>query len=261
MNAVIHHPGRALALGLAITIALLALLPGSWGDALAQTAGAPTTTATPTSTSVAAGAAATVAPAPNKTIRIPAGAINEAATITSQPILDNDSGQAIAVAEVFASINVPTPDEVEDGGSVVISVFSLDALDADGNEVTFDEPVEMDFEISPEVLAAAGGDASNVVLQFFDEDSGEWTPVSCTGSGTTVTCSLPHFSIWALTVRTQAAGQAGTPATTPSPANTGMGDAGTDSGATNTVAILLGAVALAGVVGVGGRFAVRRRSA
>lgn len=258
MNTAIQHPGRVVAIGVAITIALLALLPGSWGNALAQTAGVPTTTATPTSTAVVAGASATVAPAPNKTIRIPAGAIGENATITSQPIVDNDSGSDIAVAEVFASINVPTPEDVESGDAVVISVFSLDALDANGDEITFDEPVEMDFELSPEVLAAAGGDASNVSLQFYDEDAGTWTSVECTGSGSTLTCSLPHFSIWSLTVLTQAPGQAPGQAATPSPANTGMGTA--ESGATDTLAILLGAAALAGIVGVGGRYALRHRS-
>lgn len=259
MNTALHHPGRVIAIGVAISIALLALLPGSWGDALAQTAGQPTTTATATSTVVSVDTEATVATAPNKVITIPAGALSEDATIISQPILDNDSGEPVAVAEVFASVNVPTPEEVEDGSAVVVSVFSLDALGADNEEVTFDEPVQMTFELSPEILTAAGGDANNVVLQFFDEDTGNWTAVECSGSGNSVTCSLPHFSVWALVVRTQTAATSDPEqAVTPAPANTGMGSTGT--GASDSTAILLGLLASAGLAGAGAKFALGRRA-
>ena len=48
--------------------------------------------------------------------------------------------------------------------------------------------------------------------------------------------------------------------TTPAPADTGMG-AATESGATDTMAIVLGLVALAGILGVGARFALARRQA
>jgi len=260
MNAAIHHPGRVVAIGVAVAIALLALMPGTWGAALAQTAGTPSagTTATPTATTVPAGESATIQAASDKTITIPAGALSEDATLTSQPIFDNETADEIATAAIFASLDIPTPDEVEDGAAVVISIFQLDATDADGNDIAFDEPVEMTFELTPEVLAAAGGDANNVVLQFFDEDTNQWTAVSCSGSGTTLTCQLPHFSVWALTVRTQqetGPGQAATPA----PADTGMG-ATSDTGATNVTAIVLGIVALAGIAGVGSRLVLRRRA-
>lgn len=263
--------GKVIAFAVAIAVALLALVPGAWGPALAQTAGTPTPspTATATATTVPAGASATVVAAPNKTVSIPAGAVPVEATVTFQPAADVESDPTSAasqtvVASALLALDVPIPAEVQSGGGVIASVFVLEALDADGNEISFDEPVTMTFDLTPEILAAAGGDANNVVLQFFDEDTGQWTPVSCTGSGTTLTCELPHFSVWALVIQTgddaappQEGTATATPATTPGPAATGSGVFGSEDGS-NMGLLLAGIVAVVVLGGAGARLAVRR---
>jgi|GEM_PF-4578522 len=268
MNALTHHPRRALALGVALAIALLALLPGTWGTALGQTAGAPTPSPTTVTVPVTPGAT-TTAPltgsnAGTKTVTVPAGAFTQAVEVRNElRTFQQTVSDGLVINGVrYSPPVVITSAEVVQVSTVVLEVFDLAALTAGNEEVQPGEPVTLSFELSAETLAAAGGNPNNVRLAFYDEDSDSWQDVTCAVVGTALECTLPHFSLWALyAVQEQAPSQEGTPATTPSPANTGMGASGTDSGATNTVAIILGAVALAGVLGAGGRYAMGRRSA
>lgn len=257
MNAAIHHPGRVIAIGVAVAIAIMALLPGSWASAQTVTTTStpvPTVSIQPTVVTVPPNASATVQAGASTTLRVPAGSLSEGATITVGVAIQ--TGGAPISAQSFTDLGVPPPPAAT-GNGVVLSVFNLDAITSGGTEATINEPVEIDFELTAEQLAAAGGDANNVELQFLDTTvtPAAWTSVSCSGSGTTVTCTLPHFSLWALAIREVAdPGQVATP----SPADTGMG-ATAESGATNTMAIALGVVALAGILGAGAKFAMGRR--
>lgn len=267
MNRMTMTHGKVIAFGIAIAVALLALAPGTWAPALAQTAGTPTPepTAAATETTVPAGEAATLEAGAGKTIDIPAGATTVEATVSFTPAVDVESdptGQASqdAVTSALATLGVSVPDEVEAGDAVVASVFLLEAVDADGNPITFDEPVTMQFDLTPEILAAAGGDANNVELQFFDEAADAWVPVACTGSGNTLTCELPHFSVWALVVQTAASdGDAGdNQVVTPVPANTGSGVSEAGGSGTN-LGLLMGVLALIAVAGgLGAHFVMGR---
>src|SRR5690606_28205589 len=107
-----------------------------------------------------------------------------------------------------------------------------------------------------------GGDANNAGLQFWDTQAtpAAWVSVECTGSGNTVTCTLPHFSTWALTIQAPAAGgdDQGAPVT-PAPADTGTGLVASEGGSGSNLGALLGiAVALAAAGGLGARYAVKR---
>lgn len=264
MNRTTSPPtGRIVAFGAAVAVTLLALLPGAWSAAVAQTAGTPTptATATATTTTVAAGASATIQAGDDLQINIPAGATSELVEVTFQPVLDetddptSPSAQA-AVAQALIALGVPSPSDVNSGDAVIASLFLLEAVDADGNDVTFDEPVILTFDLTPEILAAAGGNANNVVLRFFDEATQEWTAVPCSASGSTLTCELMHFSVWALLIQDEAPAQA-TP-TAPAPADTGTGIIEGGSGSTDGVLLLVAVLGLAGVAGLGARFAVRR---
>jgi hypothetical protein len=160
------------------------------------------------------------------------------------------------------------PETLEDNpppaGNFVAASFTIDI----GSETPLDEPATISFELTPEQIAALE-DGSTPNLLFFDTETGTWSEggSTCTPPSTpvwnppTLSVEVCHFSDWIVVGQLGADATDAPPATTPSPANTGMGASGTESGATNTVAIILGAVALAGVVGAGGRYAMGRRSA
>jgi hypothetical protein len=234
---------KVVALSVAVAVTLLALLPGAWSAAVAQTAGTPTATpsATETSTTVPAGASATVQAGETQTINIPAGAFDENVIITFVPIASDDP-------------TIPLISELPT--ELVLTVFELSSLLPDGTEVDPDEPIEMTFEIDASTLALASGDLDRVSLNFFDEDTQAWISVECSGDAVagTVTCLLPHFSIWALVILDEAPAEA-----IPAPADTGSGVFGAESGNSTNIAVLLIAIAgLAAVAGAGARFAVRR---
>jgi hypothetical protein len=141
---------------------------------------------------------------------------------------------------------------------LVLSVFNMTALE-NGTEVTVDGPVTMAFDLTPEQLAAAGGDANNAKLQFWDTEATPpaWTQVTCSGSGSTVTCTLPHFSTWALTIEVaEGAGDGG--GVVPAPADTGTGLTGGDAGGNNVAWLVAVLAAVAAVGGVGARLVVGR---
>lgn len=255
MSSVISQHRGKVAFALTIALGLFALLPGAWGAALAQTAGQPTSQPTVEET-VGAGEQATIPASDQVTIEIPAGAVAVDAVITFRSAGDasssdiNDDDVQDTLQQAIVSLGVIVPPAVSSGDALLVQVFVLDALDEDGNEITFDEPVTIEIELTDEILEAAGGDASNIVLQFFDEATNQWTPVACTASGNTLSCDVDHFSVWSLVV--QVSGTGGTGA--PSPSDTG--DGVTEGNATAWIVALLAGVAVVGTASA--RFAMKR---
>ncbi len=267
MNRMTLSRGKITAVAAALAVALLALAPGAWSPALAQTAGAPTPTPNPVvippqTFTMQGGLASAFEAGPSVTLNVPAGAFQAGTTveIASVVVPENLLNRSVLEADLGIRGITSLPPAAEEGG-FVLSVFNLTAQ-AGGSEVSPDEPVTMSFELTPEQLAAAGGDPNNAGLQFWDAQATPpaWVQVECTGSGTTVTCTLPHFSTWALTLQAPAAGgdDQGAPVT-PAPADTGTGLVGTEGGAGSNLGLLLGlAAVLAAAGGLGARFAVKR---
>ncbi len=267
MNRMTLSRGKIVALGTALALALLALAPGTWAPALAQTAGAPTPTPDPVvippQTFTMQGGASVFEAGPSVTLSVPGGAFQAGTTveIASVVVPENLRDRDVLEGDLAVRGITSLPPAAEEGG-FVLSVFNLTAQDG-GSEVSPNEPVTMSFELTPEQLAAAGGDPNNAGLQFWDAQATPpaWVQVECTGSGTTVTCTLPHFSTWALTLQAPTAGgdDQGAPVT-PAPADTGTGLVGTEGGSNApTVGLLLGlAAVLAAAGGLGARFAVKR---
>jgi hypothetical protein len=247
--------GKFIASGAAITVALLALLPGAWGSALAQTAGAPTPTPAPViipaqTFTLSGSEEAVLQPAPSVAIVVPPGAL-PAGTTLSVASVDTSPENVDVLRNDLASLGITSLPPAADDGGLVLSVFNLEAA-LGGNAVAVDQPVSMTFDLTPEQLAAAGGDANNATLQFWDTQASPpaWTPVECSGAGTSVTCTLPHFSLWALTIAAPTAS-----VVVPAPAPTGVGAAGSER--SHATLLLTGAVALIGLAGLGARYAAR----
>lgn len=252
MNAVPQHPRRVLALGVAIAIGLLALLPSSWAEAQTGTAGAPPppVTVVPTTVALTAGSTETTTvglnPGSTSSISLPPGSIPAGVT-------------QLTVAAL-------PPETLEDNpppaGNFVAASFTIDL----GSETPLDEPATISFELTPEQIAALEEGATPNAL-FFDTATGTWSEggSTCTPPSTpvwnppTLSVEVCHFSDWIVVGQQSDDVAEAPPATAPSPANTGMG--ADDSGATDPLVIALGAVALAGALGLGGRYAVRRRAA
>ena len=91
-------------------------------------------------------------------------------------------------------------------GGTIVAPFSMTARDAAGNPFTgtFDSPFTITTRVPPEALAAAGGNAANLVLAFFNTNTNTWQQVPCTASGNTLTCQLSNLSLWGYLVRTGA---------------------------------------------------------
>lgn len=255
--------GRLIASVAAMAIALLALAPGAWSVARAQTAGTPTPTPTPTSTTVPAGEGSTTEPTSDTTLTVDPGTFAVDVTITYTPRADTSStvGTPAAAQTMQAQLQilgVPPPPAVASGDSEIAEIFELDATQVGGGEIDesgFLKPVEISIDLTPEILALAGGNALNVTLQFFDEATGLWTPVSCAASGAALVCQLPHFSVWALIVA--AAAPAPPPAPAPAPTGTGLLD---DGESRSALPLVLAGVLAAGLVGgLGAKLALARR--
>ncbi len=251
MNAVSHHPGRIVAIGVVVAVALIALLPTSWAQAQTNTGGTPPpVVVTATSTTVSATATTTVTLAAGSSLVIPPGALPPDTTLTLAP-LDLDTLP-------------PPPESISDTGAPIFIAAAF-TIDLSVGDVTLDEPATFSFTLTEDQIAALGGATPEML--FFDTTTNSWAPggSTCTPptSSTwnpatgTLSISVCHFSDW-IVVGEQRADVDPGQVTTPSPADTGMG-AATESGATDTMAIVLGLVALAGIVGVGTRFALARR--
>lgn len=262
MNAISHHPGRVVAVGVLVAVALMALLPGSWVSAQTTTAGTPTqVTVTATTVTVNPTATTTVTLAQGSGLTIPPGALPPGATLNLQPL----NPQTL--------LSNPPPTTVPGSGPgtgapvFVAAAFSIEVenlpVGADG---TLLEPATFSFTLTPEQIAALDG-ATPAAL--FLDSSGNWVsggdtctpPAASSWDPATgvLSVSVCHFSEWIVLGEQRADVDPGQ-VTTPSPADTGMG-AATESGATDTMAIVLGLVALAGILGVGSRFALARRRA
>jgi len=203
---------------------------------------------------------------------VPAGAFTEAVQIRQVTIATFIGSQSPEAALASAQALFPNVTEVvaRPGGvylataereALVLEMFSLDAL-VDGSTVQPGEPVQLEFEVTPEMLAAAGGNPNRIRLAFRDEDAARFQDVRCAVdravTPNTVVCSLPHFSLWVLYVAPEEAPVAAQ--AVPVPADTGMG-ASASSGVTDPMAIALGLLALVGIGGLSARFAVRRARA
>ncbi|MCA9846823.1 MAG: hypothetical protein KC458_02015 [Dehalococcoidia bacterium] len=270
MNVAIHHPRSIIAIGVAVALALLALLPGTWGTALAQTAGTPTATITivnpgaQSTATVVGTATATVGNSNNDggaSVSVPAGSMPSGSTVT------------VTSPPAFAGF-VRVGTGANKGIVTVPVVMNLEATDGDGNEVTsFTEPVTVRVNVPDSLWAQVlrlSGTANPVVkVQNINPSTGVTTTIECTlvDSATgVVDCALPHFSEWSMEIEFDTAPgvdvveEFGGSGVVPSPADTGMGVT-EESGATNPLAIALGVLALAGIAGAGARFAIGRRSA
>ncbi len=257
--------GRLIALGVTFAVTLALIAPGAWGTALAQTAGQPDPAPTATGTEIAAGSGGSVSSG-GVGVQVPAGTFAADVTVSINPVVQggdptsSQSQQQVQLALEF--LNVPPPPGVTAGDAVVAQIFELEATLVSGGTVGEDgflQPVTIAIQLSPEVLLAAGDSAANISLQFYDEAAGTWTAVPCSVSGSTLTCELPHFSVWALVVTVADDTQTGTATpTAPLPAPTGIGSG--DSGAGSTLPYLLGAVAAAALLGGAGLRWARKRA-
>jgi hypothetical protein len=198
--------GALIALAAGAVVAALALLPGSWGVAHGQTAGppaTPTAAPTPVSTTVPPTGGTVSHPAAKVTLTLPA--LGEPLVVVVQPVvpLSSDPTAAqLAAQRTLQAMNVPPPANTDGSDAVISEVFQLDATNQSTGQTvtTFDQPVTVGIDVSPETLALAGGDLANVSLQFFDTATGTWQPVSCTSSGSGLACEISHFSLWAVVV-------------------------------------------------------------
>ncbi|MGE3961606.1 MAG: hypothetical protein AB7F65_08005 [Dehalococcoidia bacterium] len=305
---------RAIVLGLAIALVAVALLPGAWGTALAQTAGPVTSTdpttgtttttttqpdgtrvtetvrtdgTTSTVTETPSGETTTVVVVPNQGTVTVVAAPNQPVTVTVAPANPN-TDTSLQVDVLATTLSVPagtlsadetisiveqsftlaivlgiqdatqigfnTQSQTTAPGTIVpVRVFELGVQKADGSSGQIAQPIEMTWEFTPDVLLAAGGDFANLLMITYDPDTETWSQVKqVSHTATSATFEVPHFSLWAFAYRAAA------PAV-PTPADTGMG-AAEETGATNPLAIALGAAALLGIAGLGARFAIARRS-
>jgi hypothetical protein len=73
-------------------------------------------------------------------------------------------------------------------------------------ETPLAKEVVMTFPVTPEMLALAHGDKSNIVLQYFDEATKQWSDAGvrqvADPRADAATFAVSHFSVWALIVRT-----------------------------------------------------------
>lgn len=282
--------GALLAAGAGLGVAVLMLVPGNWGTARAQTGGeAPTAapvlspTTTPTSTaattatavataapvvmSVARDAPATVAvPVSGMSLDIKPNTFGTDVIVTFTPLTltqgdPGSAGSLQSVAEALQALNIPSPPAVALGDSQVVNIFQLQAVSTTtGSDIggTATELITMAVTVTPEVLALAGNHLANVSLQFFDPATQAWVEVPCVEVGGGLSCSIPHFSTWALVVRKVAPAQA---TAAPKPANTGAGlPLGSPSGDAGSLLPLTLAVLALGVGGGIGARALRRRA-
>ncbi len=250
---------RAAVVGAALAVALLALAPGSWGTAHGQTAGGaatPPPAPTPVSTTVPTTGGTVNAPDQRIAVQFPAGVTTAPIVVALFPVVpptDAPVPQQALVQQVLQSLAIPLPQTTSGAPALVAQIFRLDAATAaTGRAVTFDEPVTIYVDVTAETRALAGGDLSNVTLQFFDEAARRWTPVPCTATTIGLDCRVTHFSLWAVVVRNVlASGALAPPAparSLPGPAPSGQGPLAGSLGtvhASRTVPAVLAALAVA----------------
>ena len=180
-------PAALLTVGLALAATALALLPGGWGPAYGQTAGpSPPPPPTPTATVVAppptvidgvtvelaneesvttsADETVTVSTFSDQgevSVSVPAGAIEEGATLRVAAVTNIDEVQQQAPPAEHVSVDL-------------VLIFSITVTDAEGEPITedFAEPVAVEFTV-PAAFFLAGAVASDLVVAFLGSD-GAW---------------------------------------------------------------------------------------
>lgn len=269
--------GRLVAIGATLAVTAMALVPGAWGTAVAQTTPAPTGTATPTATST-----------PVITIITnPGGATQASTTVTgtgtgtvgdgtrdggaqvSIPAGSMPAGSTVTVAQPPSFANLVRVDSKTAAVTIPV-LMSLTATAPDGSAITeFDEPVTVRVNVPDSLWAQVqrlAGSSPAVFVQNVNPTTGKITTIACTlvdAARGIVDCSLPHFSDWALIVEFEVeegtdpgAIAAGLSDFVPTPANTGIAAAdGTSRSTTMWMLAGLSAVALAAG---GGALAYRR---
>jgi hypothetical protein len=122
----------------------------------------------------------------------PAGAVATTATVTIKQV----EPSSVAAPKGFKVGN---------------TFFTIEAVDADGNAiVTLLEPVIITVNYTEDDVAAAGGDANDLVLAYYDEESSEWVTLDTTVNleEMTVSATTTHFSTWAILAKSPSEGLA-----------------------------------------------------
>lgn len=270
MKRTFQHSRIWVAFGIALVVAV-ALMPGSWQTAIAQTAGTPTASPTATSTTLPATGGTVTVPNAGLTLNFGQGALAANTKVDFTPLVSaplttptTTAGLALAAqqtntaaVQALAQQNVPPPPGVSGGTGVIQSLFQLDATNTTNNTgvTTFGAPVTLAIVVPPNTLSLAGGSLANVQVFRFNETTRVWTQVACTAGAGGLSCSTTGFSIWALVVATQATGPAQQAPVAPRPAATGTGV--TDD-STSLMSIVILVLVAGGLVG-GGAYAVQRR--
>jgi hypothetical protein len=198
---------------------------------------------------------------------VDAGALN--ANTGSIGAAQSADGTWLVRTVLNLNFTVPTSSLAIEREALVMDAGAL--LQHGFHTVNFTAPVDlgvvasMTINVPPEALADVGGDLSRIEIIYLNEFTGEAEPVTMLPSpgpgqiafewskeGTYILVTRPLVPLPPLDLAA-----AGGPSV-PTPADTGMG--ATESGATNTLAIVLGVVALAGILGAGSLAASRRRA-
>ncbi|MGE3961607.1 MAG: hypothetical protein AB7F65_08010 [Dehalococcoidia bacterium] len=278
------HPRRFAILGVALALVAVALMPGTWRSALAQTAGPPPPPpATVSVTVIINNTVETIVTTPGglASLTIPPG--SQITSIALDVITSPAATGATADAALSAVIDFIDASGLTGTatGTEVGYLFEIDFNPGQAanfmtsqpmvmNGITFTqlggtvfqagsvlpEPGVATLNVLPETLAQVGGDLSRLFVVFVDPVAGvseEVTMLPSPGAGQ-LSFEFTKEGSYAVLVRPIA----GAPEA-PAPAETGMG-AAEETGATNPLAIALGAAALLGIAGLGARFAMGRRS-
>lgn len=278
------------ATAIALLVAAAALAPGQWSTALAQTGGPPgpplgLPPGSPVVVPVTPTQPAKVGhPGVGLRLTVAANTFSAPVNVTTASIVNTSAAPTTpqstqAVAPALLTLGVPPPPAAAAGvPSLVANLFEMSAtaLPGAGGAVTVgaaQRPISGAIAISPETLAAAGVDLANVSLQFFSPTTRAWTAVTQRGTNRdgTVNFEIPHFSLWAVVVRSviatsvpEVTGALAAPApggVVPRPADTGARPPaeGTSIASGWTIAILAAAVGaiVGGILGV--RAMARRR--
>jgi PKD repeat protein len=97
---------------------------------------------------------------------------------------------------------------VAEGFAAGDTCFAILALDGSGGIIAdLAEPVTITVKYSQSDLAAAGGNAGNLVLAYWDESAGEWKVLDTivNKKAMTLTASTAHLSAWAVLASTAGA--------------------------------------------------------
>jgi hypothetical protein len=95
----------------------------------------------------------------------------------------------------------PSDKSTPQGFKACNTYFVIEVTDASGNAVAnLSQPVTITVKYSPEDVAAAGGDPSNLVLAYCDETANDWEPLDTTVNtiDQTLSTTTTHPGTWAV---------------------------------------------------------------